>query len=353
MLYPLSLTAALVAIAAPPANADAGPPTACDRPYIQAHLALVEAELQAADTGHLAPTQRARRAELVSALADYRARCVFPTHTLAADRIVTVFVDDDGVHCAVGHLMALTGAGDVVTRIRATANTATVQELADDPAFQAWLDAHGLTAAEAARIQPGYCGMNRGGTCLCGGYGAPPASGVAEARITALPDGDDAWLVEARVTRVHGTGASVDDVRMVHRIAGDVVGRDILIVLRDGDVPNEASPRGRGPDVLGDGHVTCTSGQSPEPYYCAHVPSDVYVAALLSEDCLSALGAHDPDLRQSACDLGGGACRADGTPPARSGGCGGGAAGGWLAVLAALACMRVARCRGWRKPTCG
>jgi hypothetical protein len=67
-----------------------------------------------------------------------------------------VFIDEHGTHCAVGYLMARTGAGDLARRIAGTANLARVADLAADPGFGDWLDRNGLTAVEAAMIQPAY-----------------------------------------------------------------------------------------------------------------------------------------------------------------------------------------------------
>lgn len=72
---------------------------------------------------------------------------------------------------------------------------------------------------------------------------------------------------------------------------------------------------GRGPQVPDDATVSCTSGTSAhDGQYRAHVPSDVYIAALLSEDCVASLGDHDQALLRSVCDLGGAAYNASGLP---------------------------------------
>lgn len=65
------------------------------------------------------------------------------------------FVGDNGVYCAVGHLMVLDGRKDLVDRIVAADNFI---RLADHPQNLAsdWIAASGLTFEECALIQPEY-----------------------------------------------------------------------------------------------------------------------------------------------------------------------------------------------------
>lgn len=334
-------------LAALVANAPAiahGSSETCDSPFIQNHLRVVELELSTADVSHLTEEQKERRARHMMVLVEYRNRCEFPENTIAQDRLVTVFVDDHDIHCALGYLMMRDGRSDLVERIRSTQNTATVQELGQDDELLVWLNSAGLTLAEAARIQPAYCFMNRGGTCLCESRSAEGAViGVAEATIVNLSANRS---VDATISRVHGQGAVAGESKTVGFVDGDVVGRKILIVLRD----DRNAPEMRGAGLLDDGQVSCTSGFGQDPKYCAHVPAGVYVDALLSEDCLAFLAAYDSALGQSVCDLGGKACNADGTPPAEEeGGCtGGGSSSVGLLVFACLASQR--RSRRTRNP---
>jgi len=274
------------------------PPSPCATPaanLVHAHLTAVEVELLAADTTHLTPALRARRAAFIDTLATYRDRCEFPQNTLAPDRLVTVFVDRaDGkdTPCAVGFLMATAGRSDLVERIHTTRNTATIWELADDPEVASWVADSGLSLYEVARIQPAYC-ADRGGTCLC--MGSWFATGVAEGTITTLGPDDE---VTVTITNVHGTGATVGGVRTATRMGDDTVGRRVLIVL------GKDEPVGRALNFVGNtDDVTCISGSIFDPHYEATVPKDVYVSALLSEDCMATLEAHDPDLGRSVCDL--------------------------------------------------
>jgi hypothetical protein len=123
---------------------------------VRAHLARVEAQLMSADVSALTAAQRAARARHIAVLRQYRDAGVFPHNHIVAERRVPVFVDEHDSHCAVGYLLARDGRHDIVERVRRTRNTATVPELADDPALVAWLTDAGLTLAEAAQIQPTY-----------------------------------------------------------------------------------------------------------------------------------------------------------------------------------------------------
>jgi hypothetical protein len=69
---------------------------------------------------------------------------------------VPFFVDEHGTLCAVAFLIAESGRRDLVDRVAATRNNASVRELASDSQVVAWLDANGITAYEAGRTQPFY-----------------------------------------------------------------------------------------------------------------------------------------------------------------------------------------------------
>jgi len=126
---------------------------------IRAHFDSVLQELTVGDRASRGPAQRARRAALLATLRAYRDRGDFPHNYDFPGTAVPYFVDRiTGTRCAVAHLLESTGRGDVVQRVARTDNNVLVHELADDSAFVGWLDAHGLTLAEAARIQVPYMG---------------------------------------------------------------------------------------------------------------------------------------------------------------------------------------------------
>jgi hypothetical protein len=132
-----------------------------ERVRIQAHFDSVLGDLRARDLSPLTQTQRARRARLVDALSSYRNAGQFP-HNYDRPGLVPTFIDPKtGVRCAVGHLVTVSGRGDIAERVAATDNHVYVVELAADTAFRHWLNDNGLTLAEAARIQVPYMGESR------------------------------------------------------------------------------------------------------------------------------------------------------------------------------------------------
>jgi hypothetical protein len=141
-----------------------------ERIRIQAHFDSVLAELRATDIRRLDGGRRQRRAQLVDVLEAYRDRGIFPHNYDRPEAPTPTFVDSKtSVRCAVAHLVDYTGRGDIVTRVAAANNRVYVMELGTDTAFTAWLDHHGLTLPEAARIQVPYAydngpmGLSSGG----------------------------------------------------------------------------------------------------------------------------------------------------------------------------------------------
>lgn len=124
---------------------------------VRAHFDSVLSELGARDISALTNAQRASRATLATALRAYRDRGVFPHNYDFPLRETPYFVDrKTGTLCAVAHLLALTGRDDIVRRVARANNNVWVPQLAGDTALLRWLDGHGLTLDEAARIQKPY-----------------------------------------------------------------------------------------------------------------------------------------------------------------------------------------------------
>jgi hypothetical protein len=122
---------------------------------VQAHLRGAERVLEARSLSSLTPDQRAARSRLLADLRLYRRRGVFPKNLDFPERR-PYFIDAVGTRCAMAHLIERHGGAAMVARIARQRNNAYVRELADDPQLAAWLDRNGITAAEAARIQPQY-----------------------------------------------------------------------------------------------------------------------------------------------------------------------------------------------------
>ena len=150
----------LGAVASSPAAGPAAHPDAAraaEVRRIRAHFDSVLAELPARDVSRLTAEQRARRVALLDTLRAYRDRGEFPHNYDFPGQAVPYFVDrETGTLCAVAHLMAASGRRDLVDRVARANNNVWVPELAADSAFTGWLDASGLTLAEAARIQVPY-----------------------------------------------------------------------------------------------------------------------------------------------------------------------------------------------------
>ncbi|HVH66492.1 MAG TPA: hypothetical protein VM716_01345 [Gemmatimonadales bacterium] len=125
---------------------------------IRAHLAAVERQLRGEDVRVLTASQQAARTRNLDVLHQYWMRGVFPKNTGFPGRRVPYFVDQYGTRCAMAYLIERSGHGDLVARVAATNNNARIRELKTDPELVAWLQQNGLTADEAARIQPSYDG---------------------------------------------------------------------------------------------------------------------------------------------------------------------------------------------------
>ena len=123
---------------------------------IRHHLEGAETLLLAADVSRLSARQRAARARCILELRTYRLRGRFPHNHVRRDGRTPMFVDEHGTRCAMAHLIERSGERSLVARIARTQNLAHIHGLAGDPELVAWLDRNGLTADEAARIQPAY-----------------------------------------------------------------------------------------------------------------------------------------------------------------------------------------------------
>jgi hypothetical protein len=157
---PVVVSALAAALAVLAAASPATPRTSAERAEVQrirVHFDSVLAELPGRDLSALTPAQRRNRAGLVATLQAYRDRGVFPHNYDFPGQAVPYFVDrKTGTLCAVAHLLESTGRRDIVDRVARADNNVWVPQLAGDTAFAAWLDANGITLAEAARIQVPY-----------------------------------------------------------------------------------------------------------------------------------------------------------------------------------------------------
>ena len=165
---------------------------------LRAHFRRVHHELEGRDVSTLSQAQRAARAALIAELGRYARRGRFPKNLDFSGRRVPYFVDAFGTRCAMAHLIEHTGASAFVARIAAQHNNAFVPEIAGDPQLIAWLTEAGLSAAEAARIQPSYCDIPLS-NCGCG-IRSTIDGPLLEAR---LISSDSGGLQHAQVTAIH------------------------------------------------------------------------------------------------------------------------------------------------------
>ena len=125
---------------------------------LRLHFAEVEREMLSRDISDLTPAQHVARAEQIEQLRRYAARGAFPRNTYHPGKRTPYFRDASGNLCAMAFLIAASGRGDIVDHIARNRNYAFVPDLIDEPGLAEWLRDHGLTVAEAARIQPSYDG---------------------------------------------------------------------------------------------------------------------------------------------------------------------------------------------------
>lgn len=129
--------------------------TTMERARIQRHLSAVEARLRTVDTRHLDADERAAREAALDRLHEYWSAGVFPHNDYLNGR-TPVFIDRAGRACAMGDLLIETGHQTEAETIAARENLARVVDI-QSVDLAPWLEAHGLTLAEAQAIQPSYC----------------------------------------------------------------------------------------------------------------------------------------------------------------------------------------------------
>ena len=272
-------------------------PEAREVARLRAHFRAVLAEIAPRDVSHLDPDRRAARARLLAEVARYARTGRFPKNRDFPGAMVPYFIDAESTRCAVAHLVESTGDGALAASVAASHNNAFVRELEANLAFSAWLDRVGITAAEAARIQPSYCFINKADACVCDNA---TSTTVVEATVTVVPT---SGRERATIDEVHGDASTVM-VGQEIEIAGltDVkVGDHVLVGLWEND--GKSAPLGVARRLDGD-HVALT---------CAGVPAlnkDDAISALLSmgdpvdsgSACAAYLTSIDPVWGKSQCD---------------------------------------------------
>jgi hypothetical protein len=265
-----------------------------DRVRIATHILAAERAARGAERPR-DPLRALVRALLLDELAAYRREGRFPRNVSHPGE-TPIFVDDVGVPCAVAHLLNASGAHAVTERIARTRNTARVMALANEPALVAWLDAAGLSLAEAAAIQPSY--PYAPADCLCGTgtTSVPyflPADGVLDAHVVQTSAMGDLRVV---VDATHGD------------VGAYAVGQELALAGLDGSdgasattsqrvlvlVDAQTPPRDGGFATLqaisvnADGEWECRYPDSPV------ASLETTVSALTAPSCWDALGEVSP-----------------------------------------------------------
>ncbi|HSJ99953.1 MAG TPA: hypothetical protein VK932_01885 [Kofleriaceae bacterium] len=294
------------------------------------HIERAERHAERQDVSRLGHVQRILRQLLLQELARYRAGGRFPKNRDFGER-TPYFVDAGGVRCAMAHLLELGGGGALVEQIARERNHARIRELVDEPRLLAWLDAAGLSVAEAAAIQPAYCSDVT--DCVCGGTFSSidypvPARGVLEGVV--LTSG------AARVERTYGDALGIEIGTEVQLTSTYPSGTRILAPI---DSATAASFGSVALDT--EGLYACRSqGVSNAP----DLDPEQFAQAVMAQDCAAALRTMDPAWRDRQ------GCDGDPPlPPPGGDGCSAGANGEaasigiLLALVTAIAHRRPAR----------
>ncbi|MBA2662263.1 MAG: hypothetical protein H0U74_08195 [Bradymonadaceae bacterium] len=156
---------ALLAISVFPAMAAEASVVEEDRTRIRAHLIEVEQELRARNVSHFSVQLQEARRQNLDRLREYRIAGAFP-HNTHVPWQQPVFIDRDERRCAVAHLMFESGAGEQARRIAARENLSYLPEMTS-PELAEWVSVSGLSADEAAWIQPTYNHFACADDCSC------------------------------------------------------------------------------------------------------------------------------------------------------------------------------------------
>lgn len=121
---------------------------------ISYHINLVEHELRNNIPNGITGESLANRLKLLTELDQYGDQKIFPTNLYHSER-TPYFIDDFGVHCAVGYLIMKSGRAELSNRISAEHNFDYISDI-KTPGIEEWAKEFGFELHELAWIQPGY-----------------------------------------------------------------------------------------------------------------------------------------------------------------------------------------------------
>jgi hypothetical protein len=287
---------------------------------IREHLLGAIIAVGARPVDDLSPSQRASRALLLGQLIRYAVAGRFPKNIVPGTDMTPTFVDHEGTRCAMACLIEHTGERRLVDRVASNANHAYVRELAADPTLVAWLVEHGLSAEEAARIQPGYCGTP-GLECVC------ETTFVSAGDLMAgVVQADGSLLVDEVYKTASGIAVG-DRLDVVYNAAAFEEGQRVFADQGEGGARLHYAFA----DADSLATNTCEAFFSTPP---ATLDIDVVLDIANGAECLSTLQAVDPAWRdEGECENGGGeGGQAAGGEGAGGADVGGGDVGGGAAV---------------------
>ena len=127
---------------------------ATDADRISLHLQKVISYLRLHEPAGLSCTQQSNRTFLLNQLWDYAMNKTFPTNHYHSER-TPYFIDNYGVHCAVGYMILKSGHGELAQSISKTHNYSLIEDIPAEPLL-AWGSEFGFTLSELKWIQPNY-----------------------------------------------------------------------------------------------------------------------------------------------------------------------------------------------------
>jgi hypothetical protein len=166
-----------------------------DRIRIRAHLLRTELALRSENTFGWPRELVTARAASLDRLHAYAERGEFPRNVHTPGR-EPIFIDDRGIACAVGALVIASGALELAETIARDENGALLLDMRT-PGLSDWVAGSGLTAEDAALIQPQYCDCADEPSLTCGSDGktytnacvAVVCAGVTVVSCGPCPDG--------------------------------------------------------------------------------------------------------------------------------------------------------------------